>query len=212
MPNGIVPTPVPVNEPIRDYVPGSPERASLKRRLDAVLAEEVEIPVVIGGDVAQAVCPHDHGHVLATYHQAGGDEVAQAVHAAANCETSRFSYDEQGHLATITEAAERTTRMVYDRSGRLERHEIPDGSIRSFSYDAGGRMAATTSFSGQTVTLTYGADGRLARKQLPASWTLRSARAPARCSRASDTRSCPRANVRRSASTMGPSGPINTMP
>ncbi|HEX9733828.1 MAG TPA: L-glutamate gamma-semialdehyde dehydrogenase [Thermoanaerobaculia bacterium] len=89
MPNGIVQTPIPVNEPIRDYAPGSPEKASLKKRLDAVLAEEIEIPVVIGGrevrtgDVARAVCPHDHGHVLATYHQAGAEEVAQAVHAAA---------------------------------------------------------------------------------------------------------------------------------
>ena len=85
MPNGIFQIPTPVNEPIQSHAPGSGEKASLKTRLDAMLAEEIEIPLVIGGrevrtgNTAEAVCPHDHGHVLATFHQAGADEVAQAV-------------------------------------------------------------------------------------------------------------------------------------
>jgi 1-pyrroline-5-carboxylate dehydrogenase len=88
MSNAFFHVPAPVNEPVRSYAPGSPERASLERRLEEVLAEEVEIPVVIGGrevrtgDVARSVCPHDHGHVLATYHQAGAKEVEQAAAAA----------------------------------------------------------------------------------------------------------------------------------
>ena len=88
MPNGIIRVPEPVNDPVRHYAPGSSERASLKERLDRMLSERIEIPLIIGGEevrtgnTAEAVCPHDHGHVLATFHQAGEREVAQAVDAA----------------------------------------------------------------------------------------------------------------------------------
>ncbi len=85
MANGIVRVPEPANEPIHDYAPGSAERASLKRRLDAMLDEKVEIPLIIGGrevrseSTFDAVCPHDHERVLATCHQAGAAEVEQAI-------------------------------------------------------------------------------------------------------------------------------------
>lgn len=87
MPNGIIQVPEPVNEPIRSYAPGSSERASIKARLEQMLAETVEIPLIIGGEdvltgnTAESTCPHDHGHVLATYHQAGEAEVKQAIEA-----------------------------------------------------------------------------------------------------------------------------------
>jgi 1-pyrroline-5-carboxylate dehydrogenase len=86
--NSIVPLAVPANETVRGYGPGSPEKASLKRRLEEMQRETVEIPLLIGGrevrtgDTAQAVCPHDHRHVLATFHQAGEAEVAAAADAA----------------------------------------------------------------------------------------------------------------------------------
>ena len=41
--------PTPVNEPVKQYAPGSPERAELKARLDSMAKERVEIPIVIGG-------------------------------------------------------------------------------------------------------------------------------------------------------------------
>ncbi|HEX3557059.1 MAG TPA: L-glutamate gamma-semialdehyde dehydrogenase [Thermoanaerobaculia bacterium] len=88
MSNAIFPLAAPVNEPVRSYAPGSPEKKSLKKRLDEMLAEQIEIPLLIGGkevrtgDTAKAVCPHDHGHVLATYHQAGAAEVEAAAKAA----------------------------------------------------------------------------------------------------------------------------------
>ncbi|MBW8874038.1 MAG: L-glutamate gamma-semialdehyde dehydrogenase [Acidobacteria bacterium] len=88
MSNAIFPLAAPVNEPVRSYAPGSPEKKSLKKRLDEMLAEEIEIPILIGGkevrtgDTAKAVCPHDHRHVLATYHQAGAAEVEAAAKAA----------------------------------------------------------------------------------------------------------------------------------
>jgi 1-pyrroline-5-carboxylate dehydrogenase len=86
--NGIVQIPQPVNEPVKAYGPGSPEKASLKGKLVEMLGERIEIPLIIGGRevrtgrTATAVCPHDHGHVLATFHLAGPKEVQQAIAAA----------------------------------------------------------------------------------------------------------------------------------
>src|SRR3954469_21351234 len=88
MSNAIFPLVVPVNEPVRSYAPGSPEKRSLKKRLDEMLSEQIEIPLIIGGkevrtgDIGQAVCPPDHKHVLATFHQAGAAEVEAAARAA----------------------------------------------------------------------------------------------------------------------------------
>jgi 1-pyrroline-5-carboxylate dehydrogenase len=88
MPNAIFSIPVPGNEPVRSYAPGSAEKKSLKKRLDEMLAEEIEIPILIGGrevrtgNLGTAVCPHDHKHVLARYHQAGAAEVQAAAEAA----------------------------------------------------------------------------------------------------------------------------------
>jgi len=83
--NGIVRIPEPANEPIRDYAPGSPERASLKKRLDEMLTEEYDIPAIIGGkevrsgNTLDVICPHDHGHKLGVCHQVSEDDVANAA-------------------------------------------------------------------------------------------------------------------------------------
>ncbi len=90
MSNSIVRLPDPVNEPVRSYAPGSPERASLEKRLERMLDERLEIPLLIGGREVdttargQAICPHDHAHVLAEFAQAGAEEVEQAIAAAAS--------------------------------------------------------------------------------------------------------------------------------
>ncbi len=83
-----MPLPTPINEPVLTYAPGTPERAELLTTIDSMLAETIEIPVIVGGepiftgDVVDAVCPHDHGHVLAKVHRAGPAEVERAVAAA----------------------------------------------------------------------------------------------------------------------------------
>lgn len=88
MSNAIFALPEPHNEPILSYAPGSKERALLKAELDRQYGQEIEIPLVIGGRevrtgrTQQAVCPHEHGHVLARYHEAGEAEVRQAIAAA----------------------------------------------------------------------------------------------------------------------------------
>jgi 1-pyrroline-5-carboxylate dehydrogenase len=80
--------PVPQNEPVRSYAPGTPERDELKRALRELSAKPIEIPLIVGGQeirtgqTVDAVMPHCHGHVLAKVHQAGPKEVAAAIAAA----------------------------------------------------------------------------------------------------------------------------------
>lgn len=88
MNNGIAKFPLPLNDPILSYAPGTPERAKLKARLDEMYAEVVEIPALIGGkevrtgNVVDLVAPQDRQHVLARYHSCGEKEVQQAIEAA----------------------------------------------------------------------------------------------------------------------------------
>ena len=88
MSNAIFQVPVPQNEPVFDYVPGTMERANLKNALRDLSERQIEIPLIIAGkrihtgNTGKAVMPHNHGHVLATYHKAGPAEVQQAIEAA----------------------------------------------------------------------------------------------------------------------------------
>src|SRR2546428_1360541 len=80
--------PIPINEAVRSYAPGTAERAELKRALKEMSGQPIEIPLVIGGreirtgKTAPVGMPHCHRHVLATAHQAGAAEIAAAIAAA----------------------------------------------------------------------------------------------------------------------------------
>ncbi len=77
--------PLPVNEPIKQYAPGSTERTELKAALTRVGNEKIEIPIVIGGKevrtgkMFEVRSPFDHHKVLATVHSAGPEQVAAAI-------------------------------------------------------------------------------------------------------------------------------------
>jgi 1-pyrroline-5-carboxylate dehydrogenase len=100
------------NEPVHEYGPGTPERASLQVRLEQMRNERVEIPLVIGGkDVTTgttkpAVMPHDKEHVLADVHQADPAHVQQAIDSAAEAwrDWSRRPWEERA--AVFLRAAE----------------------------------------------------------------------------------------------------------
>ncbi|MHB8904581.1 MAG: L-glutamate gamma-semialdehyde dehydrogenase [Melioribacteraceae bacterium] len=78
----------PHNEPVYSYLPNSPERIKLLKELERQSNIEIEIPLIIGGkevrtgNIGKVVMPHDHGHVLATYHKAGEKEIKMAIDAA----------------------------------------------------------------------------------------------------------------------------------
>lgn len=79
---------VPQNEPQFSYAPGSPERDGIAKELERLKREDTEIPLIINGKEVRTGrtetvrCPHDHSHVLATYHLAGEKEAAAAIAAA----------------------------------------------------------------------------------------------------------------------------------
>jgi len=88
MKNAIFSFPLPANEPVKTYLKGSPEREALEAELKKQSSQVIEIPLIIGGkevrtgNTGKVVMPHDHQHVLATYHKAGEKEVQMAIDAA----------------------------------------------------------------------------------------------------------------------------------
>jgi 1-pyrroline-5-carboxylate dehydrogenase len=110
--NGTVQIPIPVNEPVHAYAPGSPERRVLKARLGELAGEQIEIPLIIGGkevrtgNVCQAVMPHDHAHVLGTWHKAGQGEVAEAIAAAQRAHREWAAWPFEDRAAVLLKAAE----------------------------------------------------------------------------------------------------------
>ena len=88
MNNAILNFPVPANEPVKAYLEGSPERIALDAELERQYNTVVDIPIIIGGkeirtgDIGKVVCPHDHKHVLATFHKVTEKEVKMAIDAA----------------------------------------------------------------------------------------------------------------------------------
>jgi 1-pyrroline-5-carboxylate dehydrogenase len=113
--NGNRRVPPPVNEPVRGYAPGSPEKASLKARLGVMAAQQVEIPVIIGGreyrtgDVATLTMPHDHQHVLATWHKATPELVQQAIENGREAQREWGNWPWEERAAVFLRAAELLT-------------------------------------------------------------------------------------------------------
>jgi 1-pyrroline-5-carboxylate dehydrogenase len=110
--NGNRRVPPPVNEPIKSYAPGSPERAELKARLKSMAGERADIPLIIGGaevhtgDQAQSVMPHNHRHVLADWHRAGAAEVDSAVKAAQTAAKEWANWAWEDRAAVFLKAGE----------------------------------------------------------------------------------------------------------
>ncbi len=88
MSNSIARVPLPQNEPVRDYAPGSSERASLQKRIAQMKQEQIEIPAFIGGKEIKTGRtetihpPHELSHTLATVHFGGEKEANLAIEAA----------------------------------------------------------------------------------------------------------------------------------
>ncbi|MGZ5968671.1 MAG: aldehyde dehydrogenase family protein, partial [Polyangiales bacterium] len=98
--------PVPPNEPILDYRPGSPEKAQLKAALRAMSGEQPEIPHVIGGKASHegasfdVRAPHDKAHLLAKAHDGGEALGKRAIEAALKAAPAwaAMSFDERARI------------------------------------------------------------------------------------------------------------------
>ncbi len=87
--DAITNVPQPVNEPVRNYAPGSAERDAVAAAVREVGAYPIELPMVIGGErrlckgePISVVAPHDHAHVLGTTTNATATDAADAIVAA----------------------------------------------------------------------------------------------------------------------------------
>jgi 1-pyrroline-5-carboxylate dehydrogenase len=78
----------PVNEPVKEYRPGSSDREALKKALAELRSQEADIPMYIGGkeirtgNKLRISPPHDHQHTLGYFHEGDATHVEQAIEAA----------------------------------------------------------------------------------------------------------------------------------
>ena len=109
---GIFRPPPAVNEPVRSYAPGSPERAELRSRLDAMAGERLAVPLVIGGErvetgtTFEAVMPHDRDHVLADVAKGDASHVERAITAAREAHAGWSATPWYERVAVFLRAAE----------------------------------------------------------------------------------------------------------
>ncbi len=115
MVNAAVHLPVPQNEPVKTYAPGSQDRAALKAKLKEMQNQQVEIPLIIGGkevrtgDMENIVLPHNHKHVLGKFHKASVREVNMAINAAAEASKMWSQMDWESRAAIFLKAADMIT-------------------------------------------------------------------------------------------------------
>jgi 1-pyrroline-5-carboxylate dehydrogenase len=88
MPDKTIFVPSAVNEEVKDYRPGSPEREEIKKALDEIYSNVLEIPMYIGGNWIKSekkvmVCPpHNRKHIIGHYYLGNADHVKMAIEAA----------------------------------------------------------------------------------------------------------------------------------
>lgn len=88
MGKGFFEVPVAINEPVKSYAPGSPERQEVLSTYKTMYNQTIDVPLYINGknlktgDTATMSCPHDHKHILGTYHKATKSNIEEAIHSA----------------------------------------------------------------------------------------------------------------------------------
>ncbi len=112
MSNAFFNLPLPANEPVKSYMPGSPERAEVITAMTRMKTEEVEIPLIIGGReirtgrLAEIRAPHNHELKLGAYHKAGSGEVAMAVEASMKAHREWSTMPWEHRVAVFLKAAD----------------------------------------------------------------------------------------------------------
>lgn len=88
MPKGIYKVPTPVNEPVKQYASGSPERKELQAMLKTMRSKQIEIPMYVGNKEVKSnnkvriAPPHDHKHTLGYFYKSDKKHIEQAITAA----------------------------------------------------------------------------------------------------------------------------------
>ncbi|WP_297707342.1 L-glutamate gamma-semialdehyde dehydrogenase [uncultured Eudoraea sp.] len=85
MGKGFFEVPMAINEPIKSYAPGTPERAEVLKQYKEYFEGSLEVPLFIGGDEITTAStrtmspPHDHKHILGKYYLAEKSHVSLAI-------------------------------------------------------------------------------------------------------------------------------------
>ena len=111
--DAVTTVPVPSNEPVRQYAPGSPERAALEGKIKELAGGQTELTMTIGGqlrmgggDRVSVVQPHNHRHVLGQFGNATDDDVRAAIDAAAQAAPGWRALSFDDRAAVFLKAAE----------------------------------------------------------------------------------------------------------
>ncbi|NMB73193.1 MAG: L-glutamate gamma-semialdehyde dehydrogenase [Bacteroidales bacterium] len=109
---GFFKVPQPVNEPVYEYKPGSAERSLLKKAISSMRSEEIEIPMIIGGEevrtgnLVRIHPPHDIGHTLGYYHKGDSRHVQMAIDAALKAKPAWEKMPWESRASIFLKAAE----------------------------------------------------------------------------------------------------------
>src|SRR6516225_12248273 len=106
-------TPQPVNEPVKQYQPGSHERAVLESKIKELAGQRAELSMTIGGrqqmatgEVIDVVQPHNRAHVLGQLGNAASVDVAAAIYAAKQAAPLWRALDFDDRAAIFLKAAD----------------------------------------------------------------------------------------------------------
>ena len=112
MSNAFFRVPTPLNEPVKGYAPGAPERAELVKELQRLKQTERDIPMHIGGQEVRTgrtlplAPPHDHQHRLGHFHEGDAGHVTQAIDAALAARPAWAALPWEERAAVFLKAAE----------------------------------------------------------------------------------------------------------
>ena len=112
MPKGFYHVPKAVNEPVKSYAPNSPEKAAVLAAYKKMWNETIEVPMYIGseqiktGNTRTMSAPHDHKHIVGTYHLAEKSHVEKAIASALEARKKWANMPWEHRAAIFLKAAE----------------------------------------------------------------------------------------------------------
>jgi len=112
MGKGFFEVPVAVNEPIKAYAPGSAEKAAVLAAYKEMYNSTIDVPSyingkdVVTGNTETMSPPHDHQHILGTYHTVGKEDVEHAIASAIEARTKWAAMPWEQRAAIFLRAAE----------------------------------------------------------------------------------------------------------
>lgn len=109
---GFFQVPKAVNEPVKQYAPGSPEKAAVLAEYKRMWNEQIDVPLYIGSEEIRTENtrtmspPHDHQHIVGKYHMAEKHHVEKAIQAALDAKEAWVNMPWEHRAAIFLKAAE----------------------------------------------------------------------------------------------------------